>query len=118
MYWIDEMDRFWSSNRQISAYRGKKPLRNISLRLCRYGAKALVQEPLSAFTVDGQEQSVRGALERLAPDVVTGSTLTVGWRVLVQGVEAPLEASLVWLMLHLACADNFLYLVLVPSAAS
>eukprot|EP00727_Mastigamoeba_balamuthi_P006172 m51a1_g2174 putative autophagy protein 5 (246) ;mRNA; f:75982-77032 len=77
------------------------PPRHVPVRVCRPGA------PTSQDLVP-VGATLREALAAVAPGALEGG----GARAVVQGVEPPLDAPVVWLCATCASADNWLYVVL------
>jgi len=118
----NEMEVYWTANRQIYAHISKSPWKSVSIRLARPGAKTLTQEPISPI-IEGRDATLLDVLSRIAPDALdlidpsrNRATLRAGVRVVVQGISPPLEASVSWLSTYLASADNFLYIVVLSDS--
>jgi len=113
----DEGERFSRVNRLLL----RKEARSVAALPIRIAipGRPLVQEPIAPLDPDGLELTLGSVLERLVPDAVQRGTppssyrLRPRWRLIVQGIQPPLEASAIWIALNLAAPDNFLYLCLL-----
>jgi len=74
-----------------------------------------IQEPLSGAAIATLESAVKSALPGVAflPD----GTRDPNVRILVHGIEPPLETPLAWLCANLAHADLFLYVSVVKQSS-
>eukprot|EP00013_Stygamoeba_regulata_P021314 CAMPEP_0177661708 /NCGR_PEP_ID=MMETSP0447-20121125/18853_1 /TAXON_ID=0 /ORGANISM="Stygamoeba regulata, Strain BSH-02190019" /LENGTH=363 /DNA_ID=CAMNT_0019167129 /DNA_START=31 /DNA_END=1122 /DNA_ORIENTATION=+ len=100
--YLEVNDRLWPSQ-----------VKHLPIRVLRRNSLPTVQLPFEPYRVDGQENTVAGALHlvdsALFPDpCACGSD----WNVLVHGIAIPLETPLLWLCRNLSYPDNFVYIVL------
>ena len=101
---FDKFDQFWAVNRHLMESAAEVAFRAVPVRLYRPGAPYL-QRPISPCSEDGQRRTLGDLLTELAPE------LTGAARLIVHGIEPPLETPLLWLSQHFSYADNFLHIV-------
>lgn len=72
----------------------------------------------SCFRLTGEQGTLSDLLREFVPEVFSssGGVVDTEWRVVIQGVEPPLETPVHWLSEHMSHPDNFLYIVIVHAA--
>ena len=104
----EKFDSFWSVNRKLMERSlGELGFRNIPFRIHRQD-HPYVQLLFQPFNAGSGRPQTLGDLIRLAlPDI---NDLASQWRVVIHGVEVPLESQVQWLSEHMSHADNFLHI--------
>jgi autophagy-related protein 5 len=108
----DKFDSFWSVNRKLmEKSTGETGFRNIPFRVHRPD-HPYTQVPFQPIAVStGQPNTLSDLIQHALPDI----DLTSGWRIVIHGIEIPLESQVQWLSEHLSHADNFLHICLLSA---
>jgi len=63
----------------------------------------------------GEQHTLGDLLREFVPEVFAGGSAVIDneWRVVIQGIEPPLETPIHWISEHFSHPDNFLYIVIV-----
>lgn len=69
---------------------------------------AVCVQPLATCTDETGARRTIGDLCALAAGAIDS------WRIVILGVEVHADTPAAWLAVHLSCADNFLYVSLLP----
>jgi len=77
-----------------------------------------IQELYKPLRGNGEQGTLSDLLREFVPEVFSssGGVVDTEWRVVIQGVEPPLETPVHWLSEHMSHPDNFLYIVIVHAA--
>ena len=57
----------------------------------------------------GDHHTLGDLLKHVVPEIMEDDRLSRSWRLIIQGIEPPLETPLQWLSEHLSHPDNFLH---------
>ena len=63
----------------------------------------------------GEQHTLGDLLHEFVPEVFVGGSAVIDneWRVVIQGIEPPLETPIHWISEHFSHPDNFVYIVVV-----
>jgi len=69
----------------------------------------------SCFCLAGELRTLGDLLHEFVPEAFTSGSGAIDneWRVVIHGIEPPLETPAQWISEHFSHPDNFLYIVLV-----
>jgi len=99
----DKFDQFWSVNRKLMEHTGEDGFRHIPFRLY---VPNITSKPYLQFLIKPVENEKQTTLQ----DLVLKANLKIESKVVVHGVDIPLETPLQWMSEHLSYPDNFLHL--------
>jgi len=73
----------------------------------------LIYRLISFFV--GEHRTLADLLHEFVPEVFSsgGGVADNEWRVVIQGIEPPLETPIHWISEHFSHPDNFLYVIIV-----
>lgn len=112
-----KFDQFWAINSRLMERVDGKPFRNIPFRLyCNMRSHSLQMnvKPIRESSSQSSSQSSPSETSQLTTlDHLLTTCDCTSRRVILHGIEVPLESPLQWLSEHLSYADNFLHLVVV-----
>lgn len=82
-----------------------KPKENFSIRYEKFHLHSLI----------GEQHTLGDLLHEFAPEVFANGIARMDneWRIVIQGIEPPLETPIHWISEHFSHPDNFLYIVIV-----
>jgi autophagy-related protein 5 len=108
----DKFDSFWSVNRKLMEKSpGETGFRNIPFRIHQVD-HPYTQVPFQPTAVgSGQPNTLGDLIQHALPDI----DLACGWRVIIHGIEIPLDSQVQWLSEHLSHADNFLHVCVLSA---
>ena len=106
----DKFDQFWAVNRKLMECGGEDLFKSIPFRI-HQGDQPVLQKLFKPVCENGQLAVLNDLLECYVPNALDGGCTQ---KVLIQGIEAPMEATLQWLSEHFSHPDNFLHISVVP----
>ncbi|KAL9989566.1 hypothetical protein ACROYT_G004128 [Oculina patagonica] len=77
--------------------------------------KQFVQELFRPVNENGEHHTLGDLLHEFVPEVLASGSALIDneWRVVIQGIEPPLETPIHWISEHFSHPHNFLYIVIV-----
>ncbi|XP_014667213.1 PREDICTED: autophagy protein 5-like [Priapulus caudatus] len=105
----DKFEEFWTINRRLMEQTVENQFRSIPFRIYQI-EQPLIQKLFQPLHEDGKPATLKELLEQMLPSVLTPQPNNGGSRVLIQGIEPPLETPLVWLSEYMSHPDNFLHI--------
>ncbi|XP_015753199.1 PREDICTED: autophagy protein 5-like [Acropora digitifera] len=116
----DKFEQFWAVNRRLMERTGDDPFfKFIPFRIFQSDyPNQFIQELYKPLRGNGEQGTLSDLLREFVPEVFSssGGVVDTEWRVVIQGVEPPLETPVHWLSEHMSHPDNFLYIVIVHAA--
>lgn len=111
----DKFEQFWAVNRRLMERTGDDPyFKFIPFRIFQ-SDKQFIQELFRPVNENGEQHTLGDLLHEFVPEVFAGGSAVIDneWRVVIQGIEPPLETPIHWISEHFSHPDNFLYIVIV-----
>ncbi|XP_035825360.1 autophagy protein 5 isoform X2 [Aplysia californica] len=108
----DKFDQFWSVNKRLMENSGEKAFMFVPFRIYR-ADQIPVQKLFKPCADSGESLTLRHLLKTAVPELMETDAL-ISSRVLIQGIEPPLDTPVCWLSEHLSYPDNFLHICLMP----
>ncbi|XP_032230283.1 autophagy protein 5 [Nematostella vectensis] len=113
----DKFEQFWAVNRRLMERVGDDPyFKYIPFKIYQVD-KPFIQWLFRPVSDTGEQQTLRDLLQLCVPHVLSANSMDVDsqWRIVIQGIEPPLETPTQWLSEHLSHPDNFLHIVVVSN---
>ncbi|XP_035687247.1 autophagy protein 5-like isoform X2 [Branchiostoma floridae] len=111
----DKFDQFWAINRRLMEHGEENCFKHLPFRLYQ-ADKPCIQRLFRPITEEGEQRLLGDLVREVAPQVFNTEEDTSGsWKVVIQGVEPPMETPVQWLSEHFSYPDNFLHICLVNS---
>ncbi|XP_022101326.1 autophagy protein 5-like [Acanthaster planci] len=111
----DKFDQFWATNRRLMERISDEPFKFVPFKI--YQPHTMyIQKLFRPVTEQGEPLLLKHLLEEAEPDSCRSSD-GAKQKVLIQGIESPLDTPVQWLSEHLSHPDNFLHICLVPATA-
>lgn len=110
----DRFDQFWEVNRRLMT--NSEPFRNIPYRIYQADQPTYIQEPIKPRNDDDTVIVLADLIKQHLPQACQiGSDGSNGsnYRIVVQGVEPPLNTPLQFLSEHFSHPDNFLHIAIL-----
>ncbi|XP_066976010.1 autophagy protein 5 [Macrobrachium rosenbergii] len=107
----DKFDQFWAINRKLMECCSDEGFKHIPFRLHTL-YRPPIQKLIKPLTDDGRKVTLADLLHDALPD-----TIGEGDRIVIQGIETPLDTPVQWLSEHLSHPDNFLHISYIPAQA-
>lgn len=107
----DKFDQFWAINRKLMEC-GEELFKYIPFRI-HLADRPLIQKLFRPVAENGQLALLRDLLEGQMPSALDNHNGQQVYKVLIQGIEVPLDTSLQWLSEHFSYPDNFLHMVVI-----
>ncbi|RMX41339.1 hypothetical protein pdam_00012789 [Pocillopora damicornis] len=111
----DKFEQFWAVNRRLMERTGDDPyFKHIPFRIFQPD-KQFIQELFRPLNENGEQHTLGDLLHEFAPEVFANGIARMDneWRIVIQGIEPPLETPIHWISEHFSHPDNFLYIVIV-----
>ncbi|KAL5010532.1 hypothetical protein ScPMuIL_012837 [Solemya velum] len=108
----DNFDQFWAVNRKLMEMGGDDMFRHIPFRIYQ-SEKPYLQKLFRPVSEEGYTQNLEQLLKMFVPHI-WGKNGELLKRVLIHGVDPPLNTSILWLSEHFSYPDNFLHICIVP----
>ncbi|XP_021948161.1 autophagy protein 5 isoform X1 [Folsomia candida] len=106
----DKFDQFWGVNKRLMESPAGEGFRNIPIR-CYTPEKFAMQRLVKPVDdANNSWTSLHDALIEFFPDFDASKV-----RILIHGIEPPLNSPIQWLSEHLSYPDNFLHVVILPT---
>lgn len=106
-----KFDQFWAINKRLMENPGEQHFKYIPFRLYQPNV-SLIQALIKPVQESGEHVLLRDLLKAIVPDCV--DEIGSKYKLILQGIEPPLNMHLQWMSEHLSYADNFLHIVLLP----
>ncbi|CAL4188685.1 unnamed protein product, partial [Meganyctiphanes norvegica] len=107
----DKFDQFWAINRKLMECSGEDGFRHIPFRF-HFSSQPPMQCLIRPVSDDGHKLTLTDLLK----EVFSEESIEKD-RIIIQGIEPPMDTPLQWLSEHLSHPDNFLHICQVPSPA-
>ncbi|KAI1294592.1 Autophagy protein 5 [Halotydeus destructor] len=107
----DRFDQFWSVNKKLMERTAGKAFMSIPLRFYQQdvcGFHQVLVKPVTKET--GDERTLRDLVLELSLCPPSNTDQSLEPRLIIHGIEPPLDTPLQWLSEHLSFPDNFLHL--------
>ncbi|XP_031570229.1 autophagy protein 5-like [Actinia tenebrosa] len=114
----DKFEQFWAVNRRLMERSAEDPFfKHIPFRIYQ-ADKPFRQNLFKPVTDNGEQLLLSDLLRSCVPNLMSsdGTDLNSDWRVVIHGIEPPLETPTQWLSEHLSYPDNFLHIIIVSNA--
>lgn len=108
----DKFEQFWSVNKRLMERSGDELFKNIPFRIHQRDA-AFLQKLSRPVNDLGEQQTLKHLLMETLPKMFACDQDFEQMRIVLHGIDAPLETPLQWLSEHLSHPDNFLHIVLI-----
>ncbi|CAH3178039.1 unnamed protein product [Porites lobata] len=111
----DKFEQFWAVNRRLMERTGDDPyFKFIPFRILQSDSP-FIQQLFRPVTESGELRTLGDLLNEFVPEAFTSGSGAIDneWRVVIHGIEPPLETPAQWISEHFSHPDNFLYIVLV-----
>ncbi|CAH3178788.1 unnamed protein product [Porites evermanni] len=111
----DKFEQFWAVNRRLMERTGDDPyFKFIPFRILQSDSP-FIQQLFRPVTESGELRTLGDLLHEFVPEAFTSGSGAIDneWRVVIHGIEPPLETPAQWISEHFSHPDNFLYIVLV-----
>lgn len=108
----DKFEQFWSVNKRLMERSGDEFFKNIPFRIHQRDAP-FVQNLARPVSESGEVHTLKHLLVESLPSVFASEEDFEQMRIIIHGIEVPLETPLQWLSEHFSHPDNFLHIVLV-----
>ncbi|XP_054714207.1 autophagy protein 5-like [Uloborus diversus] len=107
----DKFDQFWAINKRLMENPGEQSFKYIPFRIYQPGV-SLVQSLIKPLNEAGEVNTLRDLLKNAVPSIF--EEIGTKYKVVIHGINPPLEMHLQWMSEHLSYADNFLHIVILP----
>ncbi|XP_060572782.1 autophagy protein 5-like [Ruditapes philippinarum] len=101
----DKFDQFWPINKRLMENTGDDMFRYIPFRIYQID-RPFIQQLLKPHSEEGHEHTLEDLLKLALPDLGESKDQ----KILIQGIEVPLDTPLLWLSEHFSYPDNFLHI--------
>lgn len=108
----DKFEQFWSVNKRLMERSSDELFKNIPFRIHQRDA-AFLQKLSRPVNDLGEQQTLKHLLMETLPKMFACDQDFEQMRIVLHGIDAPLETPLQWLSEHLSHPDNFLHIVLI-----
>lgn len=108
----DKFEQFWSVNKRLMERSSDELFKNIPFRIHQRDA-AFLQKLSRPVNDLGEQQTLKHLLMESLPKMFACDQDFEQMRIILHGIDAPLETPLQWLSEHLSHPDNFLHIVLI-----
>ncbi|XP_050394517.1 autophagy protein 5 [Patella vulgata] len=110
----DKFDQFWSVNKKLMESSGEDMFKYIPYRIYQID-RPYIQKLFRPVTEEGDYNTLADLLKSVNGGESTDNREDVlkNRRVLIQGIEPPLETPVLWLSEHFSYPDNFLHICIV-----
>lgn len=112
----DKFDQFWAVNRKLMELVNNEPFKYIPIRFYKLDATTMIQQLIKPVQEDGAMKTLNDVLNQVFPDSFENDKCK--YKIIVHGLQPPLETPIHWLSEHLSYPDNFLHLSLFENAAN
>lgn len=113
----DKYDQFWAINKRLMERLNSEPFRNVPIRIYQTDG-LMLQKLYKTVSNDGDLNTFGAFLKLCVPHVLdenNSEKVSDEWKVLIQGLNPPLETPVQWLSEHLSHPDNFLHVIVLRS---
>jgi len=105
----DRFDQFWSVNKKLMERLNGEPFKYIPFKIYQLD-RPFVQMLFRPLSDTGELQCLRDLLKMAILRIADKEFASAHWKVIIQGIEPPLDTPVQWLSEHLSHPDNFLHI--------
>lgn len=107
----NKFEQFWSINKKLMEHTNDELFRNIPFRIYQIGQK-FIQTLIRPMNESGRLVTLGDLISDVIQDSFDSGN-ECKFRVIIHGVEPPLETPIMWLSEHMSYPDNFLHISIV-----
>eukprot|EP00112_Aurelia_sp_Birch-Aquarium-sp1_P023470 Seg700.13 transcript_id=Seg700.13/GoldUCD/mRNA.D3Y31 product="Autophagy protein 5" protein_id=Seg700.13/GoldUCD/D3Y31 len=108
----DKFDQFWSVNKRLMERLNGETFKNIPFRIYLID-RPYIQMLFRPLSAKGEFLTLRDLINSVSSKLLERDFVSSQWRLIIQGVEPPLETPAQWLSEHLSHPDNFLHICMI-----
>lgn len=108
----DKFEQFWAVNKKLMEGDGDETFKSIPFRIYQ-GDSRHIQKLFKPQNDRGDSKTLRDMVQEVAPQTFNEDG-SLNHKIVLHGVEVPLESDILWLSEHLSYPDNFLHICLIP----
>lgn len=105
----DKFDQFWAVNKKLMELINNEPFKHIPIRFYKLDS-TMVQRLIKPTQENGEMCRLSDVLAQAFPDAFENEKCK--FKIVIHGLQPPLETPIHWLSEHLSYPDNFLHLSL------
>lgn len=91
---------------------GDEPFKSIPFRIYQ-GDNRYIQKLFKPHNDRGDSQTLKDMIQDVVPSIFKEDG-SLNHKIIIHGIEVPLESDILWLSEHLSYPDNFLHVCLIP----
>ena len=107
----DKFDQFWAVNKKLMESTNNELFKYIPIRFYRLDSAAMIQRLIKPTNAQGEVFTLNEILNQALPDAFENERCK--FKIVIHGLQPPLETPIHWLSEHLSYPDNFLHFSLL-----
>ncbi|XP_028394715.1 autophagy protein 5-like [Dendronephthya gigantea] len=108
----DKFEQFWSVNKRLMERLGEELFKHIPFRIHQCD-KVFIQKLAKPVNESGESQTLKHLMMETLPTMFSTEEDFQSIKIVIHGIQPPLETPLQWLSEHFSYPDNFLHIVLI-----
>lgn len=106
----DKFDQFWAVNKKLMEQTNNELFKHIPIRFYKLDATTMIQRLIKPTKENGEMNTLNDVINQVFPESFEDDKCKL--KIIIHGLQPPLETPIHWLSEHLSYPDNFLHLSL------